>query len=153
MALAWAHCFFFSPCVCPLSSSHTHQPPPSPGHSPEAACRVPGAEAAGSESHPEAQAQQGRGVRARGALSTGEHLLGLPDPSRPIPHPRVPPSSALCPSCGAVWLSQLCEARSGPPSCPLAGLPSVLPSFLHCWSIRGGGAGRASRLGGRHWEQ
>lgn len=65
----------------------------------------------------------------------GEHsalestFWGSPTPAWPVLHPRVPPSSALCPLWG-VWPSRLCEARSGPPSCPLAGLPSVLPSFL-----------------------
>lgn len=70
-----------------------------------------------------------------GASVLGEHsalestFWGSPTPAWPVLHPRVPPSSALCPLWG-VWPSRLCEARSGPPSCPLAGLPSVLPSFL-----------------------
>lgn len=119
MALAWAHCFFFSPCVCPLSSSHTYQPPPSPGHCPEAARRVPGAEAVGSESRPEAQAQQGRGVRAWGALSTGEHLLGLPDPSlarsSPLRAPILNPLSP-CGECGRAGSVRPGAARPPAPS-------------------------------------
>ena len=89
-------CFFFSPCVCPLSVFIScPQPPPGP-HPPAAPPRLP----AGSESCPGAQAQRGRGIRAQGSLRAGEHRLGLP---RPQPGPllalSVPPSSALHPSC------------------------------------------------------
>lgn len=96
--------------VCPHLTTTNHFQAPIPATPPKAARRVPGA----------AQAQSlalrlrpgRRGVRARGALSTGEHSLGLPQPQPGPLRLCVPPSSAPVPPGGNVP-SQLCEAQSG----------------------------------------